>query len=203
MSAPDVAQTPPIILGRMHAVYPQRTRYTSKLPEPPAFSGQLEQTKLWIQQMKWHFDALGIAYAGGDKAIALSVAVTCLRGSAARWFQRLCAVGNMPMDFEDLCQAIDRQYGVIDEQKKARDALINLRQTHSVEDYIQKFEQIVVCITDINDAEMMHKFLHGLKPEIKQRLLVSSPSDLNEAMQYAQSLDDVLHPRNPYMRRNF
>jgi len=72
-----------------------------------------------------------------------------------------------------------------------------------VEDYIQKFEQIVVCITDINEAEMMHKFLHGLKPEIKQRLLVSSPSDLNEAMQYAQSLDDVLHPRNPYMRRNF
>ena len=65
--------------------------------------------------MRWHFDALGIAYAGADKAIALSVAVTCLRGSAATWFQRLCAVGNMPADFEDLCQAIDRQYGVIDE----------------------------------------------------------------------------------------
>ena len=91
----------------------------------------------------------------------------------------------MPADIEDLCQAIDRQYGVIDEQKKARDALINLRQTHFVEDYIQKFEQIVVCITDINDAEMMHKFIYGLKPEIKQGPLISSPNDLTEAIQYA------------------
>ena len=96
--------------------------------------------------MKWHFDALGIAYAGSDRAIALSVAVTCLRGGAARWFQRLCAVGNMPNDFEDLCQALNKQYGVIDEQRKARDALMTLRHTHSVENYIKKFEEIVVEI---------------------------------------------------------
>ena len=135
--------------------------------------------------MKWHFDALGIQYAGNDAGMALAVAVTCLRGHAARWFQRICAVGNTPQDFAELCHAIDRQYGVIDEQRKARDALMLLRQTGSVEEYIQRFEQVVVCITDINEAETMHKFLHGLKPEIKSKLLVSNPQDLNEAMQYA------------------
>ena len=108
MSAVDVAQTPPITQGGTHAAYPQRTRYTSKLPEPPAFSGQLEQTKLWIQQMKWHFDAFGIAYAGADRAIALSMAVTCLRRSVARWIQRLNVVSNMPANFKNLCQALDR-----------------------------------------------------------------------------------------------
>ena len=113
-----------------------RMRYSSKLPEPPQFTGNLEHTKLWIQQMKWHFDALGIQYAGNDAGMALAVAVTCLRGHAARWFQRICAVGNTPSDFEELCLAIDRQYGVIDEQRKARDALMQLSQTHSVEEYI-------------------------------------------------------------------
>ena len=90
---------------------------------------------------------------------------------------------------------------MIDEQRKARDALLTLRQNQSVGDYIQKFESIVVCIQDTTEGELLHKFIHGLKPEIKSRLLVSNPSDINEAMQFAQSLDDVLHPRNPYMRR--
>ena len=40
----------------------------------------------------------------------------------------------------DLCAAIKKQYGVIDEQRKARDALVSLRQTQSVFDYIQRFE---------------------------------------------------------------
>ena len=77
------------------------------------------------------------------------MAVTCLRGIAARWFQRLWATGSTPSDFDDLCQQLKRQFGVIDEQRKARDALLTLRQTHSAGDYIQMFESIVVCITDI------------------------------------------------------
>ena len=57
----------------------------------------------------------------------------------------------MPSNFENLCQALDKQYGVIDERRKARDALMTLRHTHSVVDYIKKFKEIVVCITDINE----------------------------------------------------
>ena len=56
---------------------------------------------------------------------------------------------------------------MIDEQRKARDALLTLRQTHSVGEYIQKFESIVVCITDIQESEALHKFIHGLKADIK------------------------------------
>ena len=59
----------------------------------------------------------------------------------------------------------------------------------------------MVCIHDITEGEALHKFIHGLKADIKSRILVANPSDINEAMQYAQSLDDVLHPRNPYLRR--
>ena len=93
----------------------QSMRYSSKLPEPPIFSGDLEHTKLWIQQMKWHFDALGVQYAANDSQLAMSVAVTCLRGHAAKWFQRLVATNNVPSSFDELCGAIEKQYGVIDE----------------------------------------------------------------------------------------
>ena len=64
---------------------------------------------------------------------------------------------------------------MVDEQRKARDTLLTLRQTHSVGEYIQKFEQIVVCIQNINEDEALHKFIHGLKAEIKLRLLVANP----------------------------
>ena len=135
--------------------------------------------------MKWHFDALQVKYSAEDAGLALSVAVTCLRGNAARWFQRLCATGQTPSDFEDLCHKLEKQYGVIDEQRKARDALMTLRQTQSVGEYIQKFESVVVCITDINESEALHKFIHGLKPDIKSRLLAANPLDINEALQFA------------------
>ena len=74
---------------------------------------------------------------------------------------------------------------MIDDQRKARDALLSLRQTHTVSEYIQKFEQISVCITDLSASEALHKFIYGLKTEIKSRILVANPSDLNEAMQQA------------------
>ena len=65
--------------------------------------------------MKWHFDALQVRYAAEDAGLALSVAVTCLRGNAARWFQHLCATAQTPTDFADLCHKLEKQYGVIDE----------------------------------------------------------------------------------------
>ena len=152
--------------------------------------------------MKWHFSALGVNYATTDAQMALSVAVTCMRGGAARWFQRLCATGHAPTDFDKLCKSITKQFGVIDKQRKARDTLTTLGQTHSVGEYIQKFEHITVCISDIIEAEALYMFIHGLKAEVKAKLIVAHPNDLNEAMKFAQSLDDVLYPRNPYMRRN-
>ena len=59
---------------------------------------------------------------------------------------------------------------------------MSLRQTHSVSDYIQRFEQISVCTTELSESEALHKFIYGLKPEIKGRILVANPSDLNKAM---------------------
>ena len=79
--------------------------------------------------------------------------------------------------------------------------MLSLRQTGSVAEYIQKFESIVVCITDLYESEALHKFIYGLKSIIKARVLITNPADINEAMQFAQYLDDVLHPRNPYLRR--
>ena len=53
----------------------------------------------------------------------------------------------------------------------------------------------------MSESEALHKFIYGLKSVIKARVLIANPTDINEAMQFAQSLDDVLHPRNPYLRR--
>ena len=53
----------------------------------------------------------------------------------------------------------------------------------------------------MHESEALHKFIYGLKSIIKARVLIANPVDINEAMQFAQSLDDVLHPRNPYLRR--
>ena len=59
----------------------------------------------------------------------------------------------------------------------------------------------MVCITDLSESEALHKFIYGLKPVITARVLIANPSDINEAMQFAQFVDDMLNPRNPYIRR--
>ena len=55
--------------------------------------------------------------------------------------------------------------------------MLSLRQTRSVAEYIQKFESIVVCITDIHESEALHKFIHGLKSIIKARVLIANPAE--------------------------
>ena len=40
---------------------------------------------------------------------------------------------------------------------------------------------------------MKHRFIYGLKPHIKSQVYMLSPLHLNEAMQHALAVDDIIY----------
>jgi hypothetical protein len=60
-----------------------------------------------------------------------------------------------------------------------------------VTDYISAFEAITMHIDDASQGELIHKFIHGLKHNIRTNVLLQNPSSLNGAMQLAMSAEDI------------
>ena len=94
---------------------------------------------MWITQFKWYLSAAGLDHKNQDSAAAMNIAAACLKGSAAQWFARITSAGQTPLNFEDFCEKLKAQFGVIDEKRRARDKMMTLRHSTSVEDYIHKF----------------------------------------------------------------
>ena len=62
---------------------PTRAAFSAKLPEPPKFTGKMEETNMWITQFKWYLSAAGLDHKRTDSAAAMNIAAACLKGSAA------------------------------------------------------------------------------------------------------------------------
>ena len=68
---------------------------------------------------------------------------------------------------DDMIAKLEAKYKYIDVVTNARDQLYNLQQRTSVVKYNELFEGIVLQIKDIDEAEAVHKYTHGLKPHIR------------------------------------
>ncbi len=82
-------------------------------------------------------------------------------------------------------------FGVVDGERIARDRLYTLKQYKSVVNYIQQFEDLVVQILEITEKEMLHKFIFGLKPNVRDLVCISNLESLTDAMRKAVAVDEV------------
>lgn len=61
---------------------------------------------------------------------------------------------------------------------------------------MKEFEDITLHLPNATDDELKHGFVYGLKPHIRSQVLMSNPTDLNEAMTRALACEDVRY--TPY-----
>src|SRR6202040_3372913 len=79
----------------------------------------------------------------------------------------------------------------VNSKKIARNKLAGLKQTHSVQKYNDEFRTICRDIDDISEAEKLDKYVRGLKPTIRERVELSLPTTVNEAMSKAHPIDSI------------
>ena len=74
----------------------------------------------------------------------------------------------MPTSFEDFECMFLEHYSPQDDANIARDKLRELKQRGAVQDYIAAFDNIIVSLPELPEADQVHAFVYGLKPYIRK-----------------------------------
>jgi hypothetical protein len=90
---------------------------------------------------------------------------------------------------EDLAAFLNPQ----EEHFVAREKLRHLKQTSSVSQYLEKFLELTMKISDIGEAEKLDRFVARLKQEVQLQLVLQQPRSFTVASKIAIAVDSVLY----------
>ncbi|XP_060195167.1 uncharacterized protein LOC132624400 [Lycium barbarum] len=138
-----------------------------------------DNPEAWVFQAARYFEFYGIA---PDQQ--LSISSFYLDGDALAWYRWLFRnkqLSDWPAFSEKLISRFKKRYL---EEPEGR--LAKLQQLTTVVAYQAQYEAIVTEAVALPDAMILHGFTSGLKPEIKDDVLIANPKTLDEAVHLAQ-----------------
>lgn len=168
----------------------------SKISKPSKFSGASKRMTVasWIAQVANYME-----HNGDDPRApsAVNVAVGYLIDPAWTWWmQRKHEIdaGTVPpfADLYEFGNALSRRFTTISPAESARQRLSKLRQTTSASKYCDAFNACMVDLPNMDEADRIHKFLEGLKTQIRMQVEPRDPQTLDAAMQMAIKVDNLL-----------
>lgn len=153
-----------------------------------------ENPRLWKEQCENYFDIYGVSEMMKPKFAALNFS-----GQAATWLQTVqlrSRIQSWQAMQEAVCSHFDK-----DRYPLQMKQLESLKQTRSVQEYHDKFEQLAHSILLYNpgydDVYFVTKFLGGLKEEIRVPLTLHRPKNLVEASTLALLQESELELAKP------
>jgi len=165
---------------------------------PPTFSGKPhENVNKWLSRLQKYF-AMSPTLSSAQKVCC---AEYLLKDNAELWVTMRPQPSSEEQDpWEFFQAAIVYQYENVNEKRRARNSLYDLRQKTSVTNYITEFHNLHSKVPEITAYEAAQIFYHGLKPRI-QGFFASDPSllnDLRSTMRAAEGFDNSFfyHPQS-------
>ncbi|KAG1276592.1 hypothetical protein G6F66_012504 [Rhizopus arrhizus] len=76
-------------------------------------------------------------------------------------------------------------------QQAARDRLANIKQSSSVIEYVDVFQDILLDLPNISDDESLDRFVRGLKDNVRIHVLTKEPRTLEEASKFAIAFESA------------
>jgi hypothetical protein len=180
-----------------------------KVPRPPEFNGRQPSPVNWCYSMETFLAATGGAgYLGIRDAVQTAAAY--LRGNALNWWrQHLHAVrSGVAVDFntwEEFKTALIRQFTPVPPEVSARETLDRLKQTGSVYNYAQEYTSCMLQLPNMDEGDRVHRFIKGLKTEVRLHVALQQPDTLNKAIELAVKADAMVWKDKrttvPYLNR--
>jgi hypothetical protein len=132
-----------------------------------------------------------------DEARGMLLLAAHLSGAAAIWFlSQQQAHGNAVLPFPNLVafkDALIARFARVQGSLLARRAIRRLKQTGSVAVYNEKFDRLLMEITDmVPDAEGRWRYMEGLKDHVAAQVQMHAPATLMQAMELAAGFDAIL-----------
>ena len=120
----------------------------------------------------------------------LDLAITCLAGDALAWFHSP-SVGESISSYSQFKSMLTTEYTNIEAESIARRKLSTLSQTSTVEAYVKAIRELLLDIHNICPKELLHKFLHGLKPNVRTHVALQHPSTFAQAVHEATIVENT------------
>ena len=125
---------------------------------------------------------------------SVQFATTYFRGAAATWwFNKIgTATAEEILAWSDLNtfeEMLKKEFEPVNPVRVARRRLDELKQHYSVQQYVKEFRDITQQIPGITKEELLHRFITGLKENVKREVDKSEPNELESAIRLAEKED--------------
>jgi hypothetical protein len=174
-----------------------------KLEKPVKFNGERDAVNIenWVYSVRQYVKALRLQ--GEDSVI---MAVSFLDGLAKQYWRNYTeklekdkeagASGDYTLltNLDSMLELIRQRFFPSELAQDVRNQLEKLEQTTSAKVYSQKFEALLMQLpsSDYAEADMVDKFIRGLKYEVRKQVLLDGPVNLLAAIQAAERVDGIL-----------
>ena len=156
-----------------------------KPPKPDKFAGEAKKTQAWTFSMEMYLTSAGM----DEGAAGVNLAAAFFQGPVLVWWQVRRSKLRLPGSWTVLRQEITQQFGERNTKKHALHSPLELRQTTSARDYIDRFRMLLLDMGDLPGEQRVLMFIRGLKPRTRLQVDLQSPATLDRAADPADKVD--------------
>lgn len=171
-------------------------RASIKLPPVEKFKGSATDRfgcTRWLRQLNHQFGILIAGYPVEPPTRRINLATAYFEGAADLWWRTMSEEDRARHSaswsaFED---ALHERFSPVQAAELARSRLLSLRQTHSLDAFVNRFlEELSPIQEEMHPHDQVHHFRNGLKDtRVVQKLVETKPATLIEAINLATHWD--------------
>ena len=127
-----------------------------------------------------------------NDTLKISVVASYLEEDAAIWWQaRFNDAVEENWTYKKFCDELSKAFPDLNASRNARLELDNLRQKGSVQTYAATYRSILMRIPDMSEADKVYNFVKHLKGNVKAKVLIENPENLEDAIAIADRVDSI------------
>ena len=162
-----------------------------KLPKLEKVTGSnQQQLRQWFRTAQGHLQLVKVSLESTAAVFYLS---QFFEGDLADWFALAQDRTDSPDggfdSFDGLKEAALKQFSTRDPREEARDNVDRARQKTSVSKYVAYLRRQNLHLSDRTEADHLHHFLRGLRPEIALEVAKSCHTSLDDAIRQALEVE--------------
>ena len=166
-------------------------RNAASAARPDKYKGGAAQLNDWLFRMDLFLRTTGVNPNSRD---AVDAACSYLEGDAFSWWRllsdRMEREGSQPVTtWTHFNAALKDRFQIVDEGRKARIALANLRQSGSVRAYTQEFQRLMLLSPETHELDLIVRYQLGLHGAVRAEVDRGQPTTILQAMKLADEAD--------------
>ena len=130
----------------------------------------------------------------------VAILASNLRDGAASWFHSMSIEGRHMQTMKELYEAMKDEFVPRDQEHRAREDLLSLKQHGSLDDYVSKFRRALSKVYNMHELDKVHHFTNGLKDKTKKQVRYLRCERLTDAIAAAQSFDRAYFQNHSQIR---